>query len=384
MTSVWPKATIARTAAKGNIPLSAAESRLWGATTPPKTNRRIVASRMPPIERNNAKRNGPRVARVLACPTSGLSSMSADRRGSLVRKADLADAQIVLCGPGREGLPESGFVHGNDPARLVAHLFHHGLSGHDQIELASSRQSNRKVEILDFQLLGCAMQILELIDKIPCKHPGVARRRLTVVADRDPHASPGVAVVSDLEVDPGEDVFHWAVEHDEPLVPCKLNAAQYIPGIDARQDPSQTIGQRHRPYPILQLLLLDIKGRVGKRLNVAEMVEMGVSNKHGLDVLGRQANFCEDVLRRAPVLYIEQIAEILPIVLVVVADINHGGPILTFNHSVTIGKLDITFVVSPVNHAALIIFGNITVFEDIDRIERHVFLSNCQLVFLSC
>src|SRR5260221_448746 len=82
-----------------------------------------------------------------------MSPMSVDRRGSLVRKADLADPQIVLCGPGREGLPESGFVHGNDPACLVAHLFHHGLSGHDQIELASSRQPDGKVEIVDFQLL---------------------------------------------------------------------------------------------------------------------------------------------------------------------------------------------------------------------------------------
>src|ERR1700734_774415 len=136
MTSVWPKATIARTAAKGNIPLSAAESRLWGAIRPPTTNRRIVASRMPPVERNDAKRLGPRAARAPACPTSGLRSMSANRRGSLVSKADFADAQIMLCRPGRKGLAESRFVHGNDPARLVPHLLHHGLSGHDEVELA--------------------------------------------------------------------------------------------------------------------------------------------------------------------------------------------------------------------------------------------------------
>ena len=63
------------------------------------------------VERNNAKRNDSArgVGASLSDVGIGLLCQPTAEEAWSARQIS-ADAQIVLCGPGREGLPKSGFV----------------------------------------------------------------------------------------------------------------------------------------------------------------------------------------------------------------------------------------------------------------------------------
>src|SRR6202789_2566099 len=74
-----------------------------------------------------------------------------------------------------------------------------------------------------------------------------------------------------------------------------------------------------------------------------------------------------------PVLDPELVAERLAILLVIVAHIDHRDVVLALDQRVAIGELDVSLIVRAVENAALVVLGDVRVFQNPNRIVGHAF-----------
>src|SRR5271170_6632722 len=103
-----------------------------------------------------------------------------------------------------------------------------------------------------------------------------------------------------MKIDSRQHVLQCAVDADEALFLCQLDAAQYVGRIDGGEYELHAAGQRHRPDPFGELALLNVKDRVGECPNVAEMIEMRMRDEDGVDVTRRDSDLGHHHLRRLP------------------------------------------------------------------------------------
>ena len=180
-----------------------------------------------------------------------------------------------------------------------------------------------------------------------------------------------MAVGRGMQIDPGQHVLERAVDRDQAPVARQIDPADDIAGIDRDHHPAHAVGQRHGPDPFRDLAFLNVEFRVGEILDIAEMVEMGVTDEAGIHVIGRKADPGQNRLGVAPVLDPETVAQNLAIGLVVIAHIDHGDVIAALDDHIAIGQLHIALIMRAIKHAAFVVIGNIAVFQNPDRIVGH-------------
>lgn len=191
-----------------------------------------------------------------------------------------------------------------------------------------------------------------------------------------------MAVIGDVEVYARQHVLHRPVDQHEALLLRQLQRPQDVAGIDRQHHPAHAVRQRHRPYPLLHLALLHVEGGIREILDIAEVVEMRVRDEDGVDVFRRHADFRQHVPRAAPVLHAELVAKVLPVVPVVVADVDERQMSVAADQRVAIGELHVALVMGSIEHTALVVVGDEGIFEHMDRILGHEMLLLCTVLIV--